>query len=423
MTLAAVLVVGLALVAGAFVLVTLLSSALTDQVCADARERARQVATRPVVSQVSTPGELIQLVDSAGKVVGSGEGRFADPGARCVKAEPAGYREDFVFAAAAVERPSSGGPVQVVVGRPLVDVLDSTRFVTRVLLVGLPLMLLVVGGVAWVVTGRTLAPVTAIRQEVDEISAAELHRRVPTVHDRDEIGRLAATMNRMLDRLERAQDSQRRFVSDASHELRSPIASIRQHVEVALAHPGRSSLHELAGTVQAESLRIQRLVDDLLLLARADERDLRLPTAPVDLDDLVFAEAQRLRTATELAIDTTAVSAGRVLGDELSLQRMLHNLTENAARYASTQIRLALREVNGEVVLTVSDDGPGIPAADLERVFERFVRLATARGRADGGSGLGLAIVAEIVHAHSGRVAVLEGSGTTFEVRLPGAEG
>ncbi|WP_020391918.1 sensor histidine kinase [Kribbella catacumbae] len=421
-TLAAVLVVGLALVAGAFVLVALLSSALTDQVCADARERAGQLASTVAGSdaRVSTPGELIQFVDSAGKVVGSGEGRFADPGAQCVKAEPAGYHEDFVFAAAAVERPSSGWPVQVIVGRPLVDVLDSTRFVTRVLVVGLPLMLLVVGGVAWVVTGRTLAPVTAIRREVDEISAAELHRRVPTVHHRDEIGRLAATMNRMLDRLELAQDSQRRFVSDASHELRSPIASIRQHVEVALAHPDRSSLEELAGTVQAENLRIQRLVDDLLLLARADERDLRLPRVPIDLDDLVFAEAKRLRMATEFEIDTAAVSAGRVLGDETSLQRMLHNLTENAARYASRRISLTLHEVNGEVVLTVSDDGPGIPVADRERVFERFVRLATARGRADGGSGLGLAIVAEIVQAHNGRVAVLEGNGTTFEVRLPG---
>jgi signal transduction histidine kinase len=419
-TLAAVLVVGLALVAGALVLVTLLSSALTDQVCSSARDRAGQLASRLDGSELSTPGELIQLLDRSGRVVGAGS-RYADPGTRCVKAEPAGYQEDFIFAAAAVETSSAAGPAQVVVGRPLVDVLDSTRFVTRVLLVGLPLMLLVVGGVAWVVAGRTLAPVTAIRREVEEISAAELHRRVPTVHDRDEIGRLAATMNRMLDRLERAQDSQRRFVSDASHELRSPIASIRQHVEVALAHPDRSSLRELAGTVRAENLRIQRLVDDLLLLARADERELVLPTAPVDLDDLVFAEARRLRTATELTIDTVAVGAGRVLGDESSLQRMVCNLTENASRYAAGRISLALRQENAEVVLTVHDDGPGIPVADRVRVFERFVRLATARGRADGGSGLGLAIVAEIVRAHDGQVAVLEGDGTTFEVRLPGS--
>ncbi|QNE16997.1 HAMP domain-containing histidine kinase [Kribbella qitaiheensis] len=425
-TLAAVLVVGLALVAGALVLVALLSSALTDQVCANARERAAQLASSLPGTRVSTPGELVQLVDASGKVIDAAPDvrRYADPGARCVKAEPAGYNEDFLFAAAIAQQP---GGAQVIVGRPLVDVLDSTRFVTRVLLVGMPLILLVVGGVAWTVTGRTLAPVTAIRREVDEISAAELHRRVPTVHDRDEIGRLAATMNRMLDRLEQAQDSQRRFVSDASHELRSPIASIRQHVEVALTHPDRSSLQELAGTVQAENLRMQRLVDDLLLLARADEQDLHLPKLPVDLDDLVFDQAHRLRTATNFEIDTSAVSAGRVLGDDTSLRRMLHNLTENASRYADKRIALTLGESNGEVVLTVADDGPGIPSADRERIFERFVRLATARGREDGGSGLGLAIVAEIVKAHGGRVEVAGNGaaaldGAVIEIRLPASD-
>jgi signal transduction histidine kinase len=426
-TLAAVLVVGLALVAGALVLVALLGSVLTDQVCGDARERASQLAARPDgpgVLDGSRPSELVQWIDRSGAVLGApGERRLADPGARCVAVEPPGHGEDFIFAAAVVQEPGASGPAQVVVGRPLVDVLDSTSFVTRVLLVGLPVMLLVVGGVTWMVAGRTLAPVAAIRREVDEITATELHRRVPTVHGSDEIGRLAATMNRMLDRLERAQDNQRRFVSDASHELRSPIASIRQHAEVALAHPERSSLDELAGTVLAENLRIQHLVDDLLLLARADEQDLRLPKASVDLDDLVFEELQRLRSATKLKVDGSAVSAGQALGDEASLQRMILNLGENAARYARSRIVLALRETDGEVVLTVADDGPGIPVPDRERVFERFVRLATARGRDEGGTGLGLAIVAEVVRAHGGTVRVDEtpGGGATIEVRLPAA--
>jgi signal transduction histidine kinase len=430
LTLAAVLVVGLALLAGAFVLVALLSSVLTDQVCADARERASQLASSLAVpgAKVDPPisSELVQLINRAGGVVGApAERRLVDPGARCVSFEPPGHGEDFVFAATEV-RPAEGGnpaqaPAQVIVGRPLVDVLDSTRFVTRVLLVGLPLILLVVGGVTWTVAGRTLAPVTAIRREVDEISAAELHRRVPAVHSRDEIGRLAATMNRMLDRLERSQDSQRRFVSDASHELRSPIATIRQHAEVALAHPDRSSLPELAGTVLAENLRIQRLVDDLLLLARADESDLQLPKASVDLDDLIFEQARQLRKATSLEIDTSAVSAGQVVGDESSLRRLILNLCENAARYGRQRITLALREDGGEVRFTISDDGPGIPAVDRERVFERFVRLAPARGREDGGSGLGLAIVGEVARAHGGTVEVREGllGGATIEVRIP----
>jgi signal transduction histidine kinase len=431
-TLAAVLVVGLALVAGALTLVALLGSVLTDQVCADARERASVMASTVAASGpssvLSTRSELVQVLDRSGVVVGTlGARRLADPGTRCVAVEPPGYNEDFVFAAAPVRQADgvdgvgAGRAVQVVVGRPLVDVLDSTRFVRRVLLVGLPLMLLVVGGVTWIVTGRMLAPVGAIRREVDAISAAELHRRVPAVHGRDEVGRLAATMNRMLDRLQRAQESQRRFVSDASHELRSPVASIRQHAEVALTHPDRSSLDELAATVLAEDLRIQRLVDDLLLLARADEQDFELPRAPVDLDDLVFSEAHRLRMATNLAIDTSAVSGGQVLGDETSLRRMVLNLGENAARYARQRIVLTLREEDGQVVLTVADDGPGIPEADRDRVFDRFVRLTTARGRDDGGSGLGLAIVAEVTRLHGGTVRVTETplGGALVDVRLP----
>jgi signal transduction histidine kinase len=427
-TVAAALVVGLALVGGALILVALLASALTDQVCADARDRAAALSasfsTTGVLPKATGPSEPVQVIDRSGAVVGAaGERTLAAPGNRCAKVEPPGYNEDFIFAAAPVRQTAAvhGGATEVVVGRPLVDVLDSTRFVTRVLVIGVPVMLLIVGGVTWIVTGRMMAPVTAIRREVDEISAAELHRRVPAAPGRDEIGRLAATMNRMLDRLQRAQDSQRRFVSDASHELRSPIASIRQHAEVALAHPDRSSLEDLAATVLAENLRIQRLVDDLLLLARTDEQHFHLPTSPVDLDDLVLAEAQRLREATNLLIDTSAVSAGQVVGDEASLRRMILNLGENSARYARERIVLAVSEAEGQVVLTVSDDGPGIPPADRERVFERFVRLTTARGRGDGGSGLGLSIVAEITRLHSGTVRALGSplGGATFEVRLP----
>jgi signal transduction histidine kinase len=426
LTVTAILVVGAALIAGSFVLVALLSSALTDQVCAGARARASELATSLAGANAAavsaTSIELVQLVDSSGSIVGAPGGhRLADPGTRCVAVEPPGHGEDFAFVAAVVQRPGGDSPSQVIVGRPLVDVLDSTRFVTRVLVVGLPIVLVLVGVVTWTVAGRTLAPVAAIRREVDEISGAELHRRVPAASSGDEVGRLAATMNRMLDRLERAQESQRQFVSDASHELRSPIASIRQHVEVALAHPDRTTLAELAGTVLAEDLRVQRLVDDLLLLARADERTLQLPRASIDLDDLVFEEARRLRSATQPRIDTTAVSAGRVWGDEESLRRLLRNLGENAARYAHQRIAFGLTEAGGTVMLSVSDDGPGIPAADRERVFERFVRLTTARARDDGGSGLGLAIVSELTRAHGGSVKVDDSplGGARLEIRLP----
>jgi signal transduction histidine kinase len=278
-----------------------------------------------------------------------------------------------------------------------------------------------VAATTWTVVGRALAPVEAIRAEVDAISAAALHRRVPDPPADDEIGRLARTMNRMLARLERAQARQRRLVADASHELRSPVAAIRQHAEVALAHPGRTTTTELAGTVLAEDLRLQRLAEDLLLLTKADEHSLALRRRPVDLDDLVFEEAGRLRDATRLRVDTAAVSAARVEGDAAALARVLRNLADNAARHAGGRLAFSVAERDGLAVLRVDDDGPGIPVADRERVFERFVRLDDARARDDGGSGLGLAIVAELVAAHGGTVAVAASplGGARVEVALP----
>ena len=287
--------------------------------------------------------------------------------------------------------------------------------------VGLPIMLLVVAATTWAVVGRALAPVEQIRREVASITAAQLHRRVPDPPGDDEIGRLARTMNEMLNRLEHAQDRQRRFVADASHELRTPVASIRQHAEVALAHPERSSLRSLAETVLAEGLRMQRLVSDLLVLAASDEHSALLRRRPVDLDDLVFAVAGDLRASSTLRVDTAAVSAGRVTGDGPALRRVLTNLVDNAARHTRSSVGFALTTVDGTVLLIVDDDGPGIPESDRRRVMERFVRIDTARARDAGGSGLGLAIVAQIVHAHHGgiQIGASPPGGTRITIRLP----
>jgi signal transduction histidine kinase len=237
----------------------------------------------------------------------------------------------------------------------------------------------------------------------------------------DEIGHLARTMNRMLGRLEQSQARQRQFIADSSHELRSPVASIRQNTEVALAHPNTTTVGKLAETVLAEDLRIQRLIDDLLLLARADEHALDLRRQAVDLDDLVFDEARGLRATTDLRVDTTAVSAARTDGDVSGLRRVLRNLGSNAARHAASRIAFTLSQHNGAVTLTVDDDGDGIAPADRERVLERFVRLDEGRARDLGGNGLGLAIVAELVHAHGGELAVGAAplGGARIEIRLP----
>jgi signal transduction histidine kinase len=437
-TVAAVLVAGLAMAVGGLVLVAVLRASLTRELRTAARLRGQDVAdllaADPAGRGPLAVGEadelLIQVLDERGRVVvasPNAEGMVPlarlRPGqaAEVELPEAAPVEADGRFLAVAVGADTALGRRTVLVARSTEAVTETTAAVGGLLAVGLPLLLAVVAATTWVVVGRALAPVEAIRAEVDAISAAALHRRVQAPPADDEIGRLARTMNRMLGRLEQAQARQRRLVSDASHELRSPVAAIRQHAEVALAHPDRTTTAELAATVLAEDLRLQRLAEDLLLLTRADEHTLAVARRPVDLDDLVFEEARRLRAATGLRVDTAAVSAGRVDGDAAGLRRVLRNLGDNAARHAAGRLAFSLAERDGLVLLGVDDDGPGIPEADRERVFERFVRLDDARARDDGGSGLGLAIVAELARAHGGTVAVAPSplGGARVQVTLP----
>jgi signal transduction histidine kinase len=437
-TVAAVLVAGLAMAVGGLVLVAVLRASLTRELRTAARLRGQDVADllaadpagRGPLAVDEADELLIQVLDERGRVVvasPNAEGMVPlarlRPGqaAEVELPEAAPVEADGRFLAVAVGADTALGRRTVLVARSTEAVTETTAAVGGLLAVGLPLLLAVVAATTWVVVGRALAPVEAIRAEVDAISAAALHRRVQAPPADDEIGRLARTMNRMLGRLEQAQARQRRLVSDASHELRSPVAAIRQHAEVALAHPDRTTTAELAATVLAEDLRLQRLAEDLLLLTRADEHTLAVARRPVDLDDLVFEEARRLRAATGLRVDTAAVSAGRVDGDAAGLRRVLRNLGDNAARHAAGRLAFSLAERDGLVLLGVDDDGPGIPEADRERVFERFVRLDDARARDDGGSGLGLAIVAELARAHGGTVAVAPSplGGARVQVTLP----
>ncbi|MPZ97135.1 MAG: HAMP domain-containing protein [Propionibacteriales bacterium] len=428
-TLAAVLVVAIALAVGATALVLLLREALTDSVESAAETRTEQIVQALDAGSDELPGviaeddeEVVQVLDESGSIVAASPNIAGDPVLAGLgdgeTTEIDAPIEEGAFVAVAAE--TDDGRL-VVVAHSLEDATDSVSALIPLLLVGLPLLLAVVGGTTWYVVGRALAPVDRMRREVDEISAEQLYRRVEPPATRDEVGRLARTMNRMLDRLEEAQVRQRRFVSDASHELRSPLASIRQNAEVALAHPDTTTGPELAETVLAEGLRVQYLVEALLLLARADEHSLQLADHVVDLDDLVFTEAQRLRDTTDLQIDTTGVGAGRVRGDAPALTQVLCNLADNAARHASERVSLGLTVDDSAVVLTVDDDGAGIPETERDRVFERFVRLDESRARDDGGSGLGLSIVTEIVTAHRGTVCATEGphGGARIVVRIP----
>ena len=305
----------------------------------------------------------------------------------------------------------------VVAASPLAEVVRSVEAIIRTSMVGVPLLVVLVGGVTWTVTGRTLRPIERIRTEVEELSSRTLDRRVPVPDSDDEVARLAITMNGMLARLEAAAARQREFISDASHELRSPVAAIRAELEVALAHPSGSTLQHVATGVLDETGRIERIVADLLLLARLDE-GVAPAAGTVDLGRIIRAAADHVG---DIAVAVDVADGVLVTGSESELASVVRNLVDNAVRHAVSAIAMTATARDGTVVLTVDDDGPGIPPADRERVFQRFTRLEPARGRADGGVGLGLAVVDRVVRHHRGAVTVgvSPRGGARFEVVLP----
>jgi len=308
----------------------------------------------------------------------------------------------------------------LIVAADLEDVLISTRTLTELLLVAIPLVALVLAALLWWVVGRALRPVEAIRAEVATIGGADLTRRVPQPPGDDEIARLARTMNDMLGRLQDATERQRRFVADASHELRTPITRMRAQLEVELAHPTDDPRRALIDAL-GETTALQGLAADLLDLARADGGAVAAVRQPVDLDDLVLAEAARLRSGGRLRVDASAVSAAAVVGDRSAIARAIGNLVDNAERHALSRVTLDLAEHATMARLVVADDGPGVPAAQRERIFERFGRADDARTRGGGGTGLGLAIAREIARAHGGDVALHApyDGGARFVLELP----
>ena len=323
---------------------------------------------------------------------------------------------DLTVAQQAVE--VDGRVLLVVAASPLAEVVRGVDAVVRTSLAGVPLLVVLVGAVTWTAMGRALRPIEQIRTEVEELSSRTLDRRVPVPATDDEVARLATTMNGMLARLQAAAARQREFVADASHELRSPVAAIRAELEVALAHPGTSDLRDLAGGVLDETGRIERIVADLLLLARLDE-GAAPPPEVVDIGPLTRAAAGV--SGGDVAVAVDAADGLLVTGSGNQLASVVRNLVDNAVRHAAARVAVAAVARDGAVVVTVDDDGPGVPPADRRRVFERFTRLEHARGRADGGVGLGLAVVDRVVRHHDGTVTVTDrpGGGARFEVVLP----
>jgi signal transduction histidine kinase len=443
-TIAAVIVVAVGLGIGGATFLGLLQRELIStvqqaattragEVTADIRQHGLTSLDPDLASVGGHGGQIVQVIDASGTVVAASSDRARTSPLTTVSAGNGQVREvrasrltllddddPYLLVVAGVH--TTGGEYRVVVASPINAQQESVRTALSLLLIGLPLLLLLVGVATWLLVDRAMRPVERIRARVSEIGGSRVDERIPVPVSRDEIARLAVTMNEMLGRLDQAQRAQRRFVADSSHELRSPLATLTAAVELAAADPTSDTWRDLSPVMSAEISRMSRLVEDLLLLAKVDERRMRLHVEEVDLDDLVDSEVRRLRAFSPLTV-RPAVRPVRVMGDRARLGQAITNLTDNAARYAQSTVRMLLTHDDGCATVVVEDDGPGVPAGQRDRVFERFVRLDASRGRSSGGSGLGLSIVREIVRAHGGTVEITDAhpTGCRVEIRLPDA--
>jgi signal transduction histidine kinase len=415
-TLAAAGLVAVGLAAASFGLVSAVRANLEDEI-----ERSNREQLDAVARQLERGVDLRDV-----RVPGSGPGgppslRAVGPGGQPIDVPgglPGPPPGDPVRAQRRIE--TAAGQLTLISQRSLAEVDRTVDSITDALWLGVPALVALMAVLAWYVAGRALRPVEAIRAEAAAITGSTIHRRVPEPATDDEVGRLARTMNEMLDRLEESSVRQRQFVSDASHELRSPVAAIRAQLEVALRHPDRSDWPEVAHRVLEEDDRLASSVTELLELARLEEGAEAEPV-DVDLDEMVLEEAARVRGRVE--IDTAHVSAGRVRGSQAQLASVVRNVLDNAGRHATARVAVKLSADDGAVELVVDDDGPGIPEPDRARVFDRFTRLDEGRARDAGGVGLGLAMVRAIVERHGGTVGIADAplGGARIEVRLPAA--
>ncbi|GAB2916347.1 ATP-binding protein [Rhodococcus aerolatus] len=432
--LAAMAVVAVAVGVAAAALLVVLQLALAGAADDAATGRARDVAAAlrttdpagldPALLSTDARTTAVQVLDGDGTVVARSPGAPTTPLAAtrpATGATVAGVRVRTPSAELRVAAAGAGGGQTVLVAANQEPIETTTRTVGALLALGAPVIVLVVGWLTQALVGRSLRSVDRIRARVAAVSAHDLTGRVPVPTARDEVAELAETMNAMLARLEAATAAQRRFVGDASHELRSPLATVTTALELASSRPEVLDAALVEGTLLPEAHRMSRLVDDLLLLARADERGLPAHRTDVDLDDVADGVLTRLEPPRPGTTVVRDLGPARLSGDPAQLGRVVRNLVENAQRHARAQVRVRTGTEGGAVLLAVDDDGPGIPVAERGRVLQRFVRLEEDRGRETGGSGLGLAIVAEIVEAHGGTVDVGGSAlgGAQVCVRLP----
>lgn len=441
-TIVGTLLVAIALAIGAAVMLFMLgradNRAMYDTTSYHTYEIANLIADHGVAGVPpdelveGTGADVIQIVDAQGRVVASSP---SAPDAPLTSTHPAPGEStqvegrllpdsDDVFCGTVATVRHGTEEYRVIAAVSAEPYRQSLTNTAILLAVEMPFLVLIAGFAIYYFVGRALRPVGRITSEVNSITTSDLSRRVPVPATDDEVTRLATTMNAMLERLERSHDAHLRFVGDASHELRSPLTTIVGLLDLADCTATPVDTDTVRTILLPEARRVQHMVDDLLLLARADENGLPLRTTDVDLDDIVVAEARRLRSLGMVAVETSVVAI-RVSGDSDKLARALRNLTDNAARYASSTVRLdmSLDSAAGRARIAVSDDGPGISSESRNLVFDRFTRVGADR-RNTAGSGLGLSITREIVRAHGGQVSVEDPHpdlehGATMVISLP----
>jgi signal transduction histidine kinase len=447
-TAATVLIVAAALVLGALALVTLLQRDTLRAVRTDAQVRAAEVAAlalkaplpRPLPAIVGDRPTLLQVVDRSGVITTAsapiidravlGDVSRHDSG-RGQQIKLTLENVDSSWLVHSVSATVTGQSVTVVVATSLEELQRTTNRLEKLLTIGLPLLVMAAAVAAWTLVGRALTPVERLRTAVNSLAldgSAVRGERVAEPTSHDEISRLAQTLNLLLDRVESSALIQRRFVADASHELRGPIANIRVAIEVAQAHPDRADWGSISDEVLAQDERMSRLVDHLLMLARNDDDPTRRHRESFDLAHLVSdavttaqaSDPATMRGGRPLAIRVHHLNAAALNDDRTQLMSVVSNLIDNAMRFATTTVTVSLVTSGGWTELTVSDDGPGVPVDDRDRIFDRFYRVDEHRSRQGGGAGLGLAIVARLVSERGGFVSVADARpGAVFTVRLP----
>ena len=437
--LAATAIVALATTMGSVGLVLSQQNMLTRSLDASALLRINDIeaslADRILPTEITIIGDdsgFVQILDSQGRII-SATKNIAGEAALISAPRAAGSSshhivlenqvisafDNVTFRVIAKQISAKKNVYIAIVGYSTEKMRSSISYLEK-LLFGLNLLVILLVYLAtWFVTGRALRPVEKMRLEVDGFSTEEFSKRVTVPKSADEIGRLGKTLNSMLDKLEVSDQQQRQFVSDASHELRNPLAGMRTQLEVELLYPDASKVQESRETLLAATLRLQELTEDLLALAAADGNRSQSYQGLVNLAELIRTEADRFALAPGIRLDTSNVGAGLVYGNESQLRRVFVNLLDNANRFAENLILVRLADRNGKIIWEVIDDGPGISVTDKGRIFERFSRLDNARSRNAGGTGLGLAIVKEIVLAHGGEIHLApDDSGAHFVITL-----